>query len=705
MIKDSEVPLPMQSKAVVPEGVSFDGVTDYMSRSTDLVGNTDSKTFTFSCCVYVETTGNATNYIFVSYDGTYGGIKTYINSRSDFIVQAYNSAGINILTINSNLNTGLYDNTFINITLSVDLSSPQNRYAYINDVLLPDTIFTTYTNDTIDVTKVYQNIGNSQANTAYNFKGRLSNLFIDYTYRDLSIEANRRLFITADGKPASGLETLNPILYLPMKDKATAHINLGTGGDFIQQGLLETADRGANQDNCVASSFDGVDDYLSSNILTAGVTSFTFNIIARIDILSENNLLNFGAANSAHNLLNITIEQQDLSMTIRDTGGVFVATVYSSLDKVNLTRMTSISACIDFLNPSNNYLVINGKPVAVTTTDISNGTLDLSAVKIGNNTYNSLAFLDGSLGELYFDTNYIDLATNNPFWNSDINKPIPVRTAMSNLGSNPLICMPIEASNPTKNYGSGGDFTLNGGGLVGARGMSEYIARSIYSPALDNSKLINSSIPNISSKSFSCVFFVQNTNNVNAEGLISNDGYSNSIRTQSSTSNTVDMTFVNSAGTVILNWEWAGALLGSNWMPVFIAIDLSKPQSSNYIRINSLGGSSAGNFYTFTDDFISFKNNWAVLGFESSNTSSNETLGNLYFTTDYIDFSQEANRNLFVNQLGYPRDLKPLIADGTIPTPLIYLPFDDTTNLGKNLGTGGDFAVNGTVTAGADFTI
>ena len=34
---------------VMPEGVDFDGVNDYLSRSTDLVGNVDSKTFTFSC--------------------------------------------------------------------------------------------------------------------------------------------------------------------------------------------------------------------------------------------------------------------------------------------------------------------------------------------------------------------------------------------------------------------------------------------------------------------------------------------------------------------------------------------------------------------------------------------------------------------------------------------------------------------------------
>jgi len=79
-------------------------------------------------------------------------------------------------------------------------------------------------------------------------------------------------------------------------------------------------------------------------------------------------------------------------------------------------------------------------------------------------------------------------------------------------------------------------------------------------------------------------------------------------------------------------------------------------------------------------------------------------IGFTYFTTDYIDFSKEANRNLFVNQLGYPRDLQPLIDEGTIPNPLIYLDFADPDNLGNNKGTGGDFTINGTVTSGSDFT-
>ena len=37
------------------------------------------------------------------------------------------------------------------------------------------------------------------------------------------------------------------IIWMPMKDAETCHINKGTGGNFVQHGLIETADRGAWQ--------------------------------------------------------------------------------------------------------------------------------------------------------------------------------------------------------------------------------------------------------------------------------------------------------------------------------------------------------------------------------------------------------------------------------------------------------------------------
>ena len=117
-------------------------------------------------------------------------------------------------------------------------------------------------------------------------QGRLSNIFLDYNYRDLSQEFNRRLFITADGKPADNQESLNPILYLPLKSAETAGQNLGTGGDFTVNGILATSGRGPNQYNAAASIFDGSNDYLRLNNLgsvNSQYLTMSFNVKPKDD--------------------------------------------------------------------------------------------------------------------------------------------------------------------------------------------------------------------------------------------------------------------------------------------------------------------------------------------------------------------------------------------------------------------------------------
>lgn len=71
------------------------------------------------------------------------------------------------------------------------------------------------------------------------------------------------------------------------------------------------------------------------------------------------------------------------------------------------------------------------------------------------------------------------------------NKPKPVRQVLEETGNTPLIAMPISADNPILNLGTGGNFTLNGGGLVGARGASEHIARGL---AVDGTNYLTGSV-------------------------------------------------------------------------------------------------------------------------------------------------------------------------------------------------------------------
>ncbi|MCP1318590.1 hypothetical protein, partial [Halomonas sp. 707B3] len=138
-----------------------------------------------------------------------------------------------------------------------------------------------------------------------------------------------------------------------------------------------------------------------------------------------------------------------------------------------------------------------------------------------------------------------------------------------------------------------------------------------------------------------------------------------------------------------------------SWFVLQMSVDLSDTaKRSLYINNQQM----SPNWSTYINDFIDFTNDASVVGRYGSNSSYyiNGDLSFTYFTTDYIDFSQESERLKFVDAFGYPVDIRPKIESGEIPTPLIYMPFDDPNDLGKNLGTGGDFTVNGTVVPGSD---
>jgi len=689
----------------VPEAVSFDGVTDYLSRSSDLVGNTDSKTFTFSCWVYP--TRLATEFILES--ETLGKIQVYMDGSSNIRFYTQNTTSAVALDVK----TKLPINTWSNVILSVDLANTLNRYLCVNDIQVSPT-WSKYVDSSIDFTQSgYFVAGRSIASSL--FKGRLSHLYLDYTYRDLSIEANRRLFITEDGKPADGQAALSPILYLPMKDAATAHSNEGSGGDFVQNGTLDTASRGPNQWNCVASEFDGVDDYLSSTGIGASDgKQFTFSFNGTVN--SDISVIPLAISDSASTYgLLVQLRKITSGSSIRLFGqnesNVGILDIESDAVVV-AGKHLSISMSVDMSDNLKTILVVNGESINVTHLTLTDDFLDFTRAdnRVGGI---GTSYVDGSMGELYFDTQYIDLATDNPFWDSEANRPKPVAQVINETGHVPLIAMPLSADNPEKNLGTGGDFTLNGGGLTGARGGSEFWSRSAK---FDGSTGYLSNTPigaNLITKTLSFVVPIsRNTITAALEYIFDireSDG-GPILSLFINTDERIDMIINNAAGTDIYkiinvkNRNGVDYDFADEWDIIMVSINLE--DSTSTFRVgeqvyDSLVTIELDEFITFSvDDQIRIGNNISL------SSIWNGSLAGAYFTTDYIDFSNESNRNLFVSQLGYPKDLSPAIEEGTIPTPLFYLKFDEADNLGKDSsGNDNNFVVNGTVTQGADFNV
>ena len=170
----------------VADAIDFDGATDYLSRSSDLTGNADGKTVTLS--FWFEPNAAAAYTI---YDAG-GSFTVSTNASNQIVIIGKNAASTTILSVTITSPTYAV-RTQNHCLLSFDLANVSNRSVYVNDVAATVT-WTTYTNDSIDFTRASHAIAALSAGTVKAF-ARLAHIFLDYQYRDLGIEANRRLFV------------------------------------------------------------------------------------------------------------------------------------------------------------------------------------------------------------------------------------------------------------------------------------------------------------------------------------------------------------------------------------------------------------------------------------------------------------------------------------------------------------------------------
>jgi len=227
----------------VGTSTKFDRNVDFLSRSSDLTGNADGKTFTFSCWVFLTPKFDDNVRTLYATDSSDNGILIYIHNNNRFDIEAWNS-GVRTLQIYTS--TVLPTNAWANILVSLDTSNSSNRHIYFNDVAA-SVNYSTYNNANIEFTRPTHYIGIwGNGTTRGLHDDNLAHFYLDYTYRDLSTESNRRIFIDANGgsTSASSLAALNPIMYLPMTTAYAVGKNEGTGGDFTSNGSPTIVENG-----------------------------------------------------------------------------------------------------------------------------------------------------------------------------------------------------------------------------------------------------------------------------------------------------------------------------------------------------------------------------------------------------------------------------------------------------------------------------
>lgn len=233
--------------------VDFDGTNDYMTTGAGLTGAADSTQCLASVWIRLDG-GDTSNMRILCMANAVGGAVSALQMRLfrlidntiNFFVSDAGTTN-NAVTLKTNL-TYTASATWLHILTSYQAASP-NRFLYINDASdLAGS--STGTSGTSDFTGADWGVGATTDGSA-KFNGAIAELyFAPGQYLDLSVEANRRKFITAEGKPAylgtdgSKPTGIAPLIYLGIrKNEAAANFatNRGTGGNFSITGTLDYA--------------------------------------------------------------------------------------------------------------------------------------------------------------------------------------------------------------------------------------------------------------------------------------------------------------------------------------------------------------------------------------------------------------------------------------------------------------------------------
>ena len=243
-----------EDTSYIAEGVIFDGTNDWMARGGELTGVTSGKLLTTAFWFKSRNDSENDAEILTSSSSVGGswnaGTSVLKSPFYQIAVNAADNGGTKRLDMRSSANKALIANGWLHFMLSVDMSDNNKRHLYLNDV--SDANVVTYSNTNLDYTTLINDFAIGGAPSGgVKMSAELSDFYYaPGQYIDLSVEANRRKFITAglrpvdlgsDGSIPTGTA---PAIYYTGNAASWAAGNRGTGGNFTVNGALtdSTAD-------------------------------------------------------------------------------------------------------------------------------------------------------------------------------------------------------------------------------------------------------------------------------------------------------------------------------------------------------------------------------------------------------------------------------------------------------------------------------
>jgi hypothetical protein len=233
--------IPMAKPRFHARGVTFDGSNDYLTRGADLTSVVDGKSGIISFWIDIGGSDGA-NQTIMGNTAVLGDNFYVARSTGNVISVACddNNSGTLDLVLTGDINV-VAASGWQHVLVSWDVNAAA-AHMYITDVE-GLAVGATLTNDTLNYAGTSNFSIGAETDGGVKLTGDLAEVWVKFnSFLDFSVEANRRLFIDSDLKPADlgPLGTrpgITPDIYLAGK-LANWHTNRGTGGGFTVNGAL-----------------------------------------------------------------------------------------------------------------------------------------------------------------------------------------------------------------------------------------------------------------------------------------------------------------------------------------------------------------------------------------------------------------------------------------------------------------------------------
>ena len=222
---------------IVVNAVTFDGTNDWLERDADLSGNVDGQKGTLVFWLNMNSgDGAAKNILYAD-----GGFFDCVRATSGKLhLKLFNSAAAPLLDMLST-NTRVTADGWICVMMSWDLSAALKAHLFFNDA--DETNTSVKVEGTVDYTRVDYAVG-ARVGGVLKLTGCLAEFYFNpEEYIDFTVEANRRKFVSVNGRPVdTGADGLDPTGNAPLVflsgATATWHTNDGDGGGMTENGAI-----------------------------------------------------------------------------------------------------------------------------------------------------------------------------------------------------------------------------------------------------------------------------------------------------------------------------------------------------------------------------------------------------------------------------------------------------------------------------------